>query len=523
MAIRAATADTGNPDISPFIVTWDDSTSTVNGHVLFRKSGTPATFAIFALGAITDNTAWLQIALTHVASNGSWSNADTAYISFIGRNGDKGDTGSTGAKGDAPGVLMAWETATGDSDQGAGKLWGSSGTISSISTLYVDDLEAGGASINSFVDTWDDSTNSNPKGHIYIVKNSAPENFHLFAVTSTVVSASTYSKVPVSFIQTSGTISDGDAVSMLFTRAGDKGADGSGSMSSFIMSDGSTTQTITDGQTQVFAAGEGINVAVSSTDTVTYSAEDASVTNKGVAEIATIAETVTGTDSGRVVTPAGLHGALAGLTDTTIVAADQIIFADTSDSNALKEDTVQGILDLAGGGGAWASITTTACTTVSEITFTGFAAGTYSNYQFWISNAMPTAGTDLKLQTSTDGGSSYDSGASDYEYNFQYIRTGSIDHGNDAADSEIHISGDQNVEQTGEGWISATIDLYFPEEAEYTNLGWRATFEGGGSDVISMHGSGVRKATADVDAVRFFWSSGTFVAKGQIQMLGMVN
>jgi hypothetical protein len=218
-----------------------------------------------------------------------------------------------------------------------------------------------------------------------------------------------------------------------------------------------------------------------------------------------------------------LHGALAGLTSTTIVAADQIIFADTSDSNALKEDTVQGILDLAGGGGAWASITTTACTTVSEITFTGFAAGTYSNYQFWISNAMPTAGTDLKLQTSSDGGSSYNSGASDYEYNFQYIRTASVDQGNDAADSEIHISGDQNVEQTGEGWISATIDLYFPEEAEYTNLGWRATFEGGGSDLISMHGSGVRKATADVDAVRFFWSSGTFVAKGQIQMLGMVN
>ena len=112
------------------------------------------------------------------------------------------------------------------------------------------------------------------------------------------------------------------------------------------MSDGSTTQTIENGNTQTFAAGEGLDVAVTATDTVTYSAEDASATNKGVAELATTAETVTGTDTGRVVTPAGLHGALAGLTDTTIVAADQIIFADTSDSNALKEDTVQGILDL---------------------------------------------------------------------------------------------------------------------------------------------------------------------------------
>ena len=73
----------------------------------------------------------------------------------------------------------------------------------------------------------------------------------------------------------------------------------------------------------------------------------ATTTVQGKAELATTAETVTGTDTARVITPAGLHGALAGLTDTTIVAADSIIFADANDSNALKEDTVQGILDLA--------------------------------------------------------------------------------------------------------------------------------------------------------------------------------
>ncbi len=75
-------------------------------------------------------------------------------------------------------------------------------------------------------------------------------------------------------------------------------------------------------------------------------AKVASATAKGIAELATTAETVTGTDTARVITPAGLHGALAGLTDTTIVAGDSIIFADANDSNALKEDTVQGILDL---------------------------------------------------------------------------------------------------------------------------------------------------------------------------------
>ena len=62
----------------------------------------------------------------------------------------------------------------------------------------------------------------------------------------------------------------------------------------------------------------------------------ATTTVQGKAELATTAETVTGTDTARVVTPAGLHGALAGLTDTTIVAGDSIIFAGRRSGDELK-------------------------------------------------------------------------------------------------------------------------------------------------------------------------------------------
>ena len=100
IAFDAVSADTSNPDVSDYIASWDDGTnSTHEGYITIRKSGTPATYAVFSLtGAVTDSTGYLTAVVTHVDSNGSWTNGDTMYVSFA-RSGDKGATGSTGGVG----------------------------------------------------------------------------------------------------------------------------------------------------------------------------------------------------------------------------------------------------------------------------------------------------------------------------------------------------------------------------------------------------------------------------------------
>lgn len=96
LAISSLTNSTGNPDISSFVSTWDDSSSTVKGTLVLRKSGSESTFAIFTItGAITNNTTWLQIPVSHVVSNGTFSNTDVVYIHFT----PKGDAGTLGAIG----------------------------------------------------------------------------------------------------------------------------------------------------------------------------------------------------------------------------------------------------------------------------------------------------------------------------------------------------------------------------------------------------------------------------------------
>ena len=102
IAVSNATNASGNPDISPFIVTWDDSTNTIKATLTIRETGYPQNFAVFSItGTITDNTSWLQIPVTHVASGGSWSSADVLRVSFVrsGNVGSQGTAGSTGAQG----------------------------------------------------------------------------------------------------------------------------------------------------------------------------------------------------------------------------------------------------------------------------------------------------------------------------------------------------------------------------------------------------------------------------------------
>ncbi len=112
IAIDAQTADSGNPNILNWLLTFDDSTNSVKGQIIFREIGTPTDFAIYNVTGLTNNTGWVQLAVTHVASSGSFADGVALSFSFE-RAGDKGLDGGVASINGLTGVLTGFVTETG--------------------------------------------------------------------------------------------------------------------------------------------------------------------------------------------------------------------------------------------------------------------------------------------------------------------------------------------------------------------------------------------------------------------------
>ena len=284
-AIYIDDADSNGVTVSTDILTWDDSTSTIRGNLMIYDINDRSTYARFNItGASTDASGYVKLAVTHVASNNTFSAADELSVHFS-RSGNKGDTGSTGATGStgstgatgAAGtnsqLAMTFSNSTSDADPGAGKIAFNNGTLSSVSILYVDDADDASADISSFVQSWDDVTNTTARGIVTVTKEGTPSTYALFKVSGAVTDASGYTKVPVTHVVSSGTFSNADGVGVHFSYSGADGSDGE--MTSFTLAGSSgSSQTITNGNTVTIAAGAGITTTGGATDTVTIAVTD---------------------------------------------------------------------------------------------------------------------------------------------------------------------------------------------------------------------------------------------------------
>lgn len=155
---------------------------------------------------------------------------------------------------------------------------------------------------------------------------------------------------------------------------------------------------------------------------------------------------------------------------------------------------------------------------VATIDFTTGISSAYDEYEFHVINLKPATNADFWLRTSSNAGSSFDSGANNYRY--ATLRNASYDNTFIGAVSTgaTQIYAANNVESAGSG-VSGVYRLPRPSDVQNVTVGFSACFSAGGG-LVQMHGVGQRLAAAAVDAIRFMFSTGN-IASGRINMYGV--
>lgn len=220
--------DANGADLSAYVLTWDDVGSTDRGTLIIQNRTAPANVVIFTIsGASTDESGYTRLAVTYVTHAGSFSANAPLGVTYT-KPGATGSAGSAGAAGPNVGLDYTWSTGT-SGDPGSGKLLVNNATPASATALHISETNRQSASQAAYLATWDDGTTTSDKGVVRILDVAAPgTNFLEYRITGTLTDAGSYDTFPVTYIGGAGTIANASTVAVMFSRTGDKGANGAG-------------------------------------------------------------------------------------------------------------------------------------------------------------------------------------------------------------------------------------------------------------------------------------------------------
>ena len=160
----------------------------------------------------------------------------------------------------------------------------------------------------------------------------------------------------------------------------------------------------------------------------------------------------------------------------------------------------------------------------ATVDFTDYFNGLYKKYIFYICDYFPaTDFTNLYIRTSQDG-STFDTGASDYSYvnrGFDDSNTASTSNSATAAFMRINTNSIGGTSGgLGDEGYSGFVVLYDPlDSSRYTNFYHEASYRNSFNQSLSVYGTGQRLEADVVRGVRFFASSDN--CSGRIVMVGV--
>lgn len=209
------------------------SGSATNAATSATNAGASATAAAgsasAALGSATNaGTSASAAAGSATAASGSASAASGSATSAAASASNAAASAVAAANAVAA-LGYTFSASTADADPGNGTLRLNNATAASATVAYVDNLDSSGATVSGILDGFDDSTNT-IKGQLTLRSKASAGIAYVYNVTGSVVDGTGYRKLTLTYVSGAGSLpTTADGIWLIFTRAGDKGADGLGS------------------------------------------------------------------------------------------------------------------------------------------------------------------------------------------------------------------------------------------------------------------------------------------------------
>ena len=231
--------------ISSWVNTFDDSTNPGDLGTLWiygsddNQTWDKNEYVLATVNGLTSYPGYKVIDITVKTTSYSFSDGDHLFLQFYaigdqgvqGVQGTQGTQGTTGTEGQQAGIPFEFNSSNSASDPGSGKFRYSNPTFQYLSTrIYIDDQALGGADVQPWLRTFDDSTNPNSKGHLVIYGSDDNQTWddselHIWNITS-VTEQTGYFEIVVTAVDTNSSFSNGQTCFLQFYRTGDRGLQG---------------------------------------------------------------------------------------------------------------------------------------------------------------------------------------------------------------------------------------------------------------------------------------------------------
>lgn len=187
--------------------------------------------------------------------------------------------------------------------------------------------------------------------------------------------------------------------------------------------------------------------------------------------------------------------------------------------------------DIIHGGGATGArvlITSSTASASASIDFTSGIDSTYNIYEVEFIDVLPaTDGVEFFMRVSTDAGSTYKSGASDYS-NVVYALNSADNRGTLKGMStynsmNLNTAGaSYGIGNTGlDGGVSGNLFFYSPDSGTLDfKMIFSVCYGGSVNEMVQSLGTGVYETATAVDAVQFLFDSGN-ITSGEINLYGI--